>query len=90
MFLIDLQIYVSSVNRPIVDETVEIKSNGPSTAPCETPGVTADTDDVTLATAGFKVYSPEIFLSIEGFFLLYHNAPFLVIISDGIVGQRLC
>ena len=58
--------------------------------PCETPGVTADTDDVTLATAGFKFYSPEIFLSIEGFFLLYHKAPVLVIISDGILYQTLC
>ena len=60
MFLIDLQKYVSSANRPNVDETVDgmsliyvRNSSGPSTMPCGTPDVTADTDDVTPVMATF-------------------------------------
>ena len=58
MFLIDLQMYTSSANRPIVDETVDGMSliklrniNGPGTVPCGTTDVKADTDDVTLASS---------------------------------------
>ena len=58
MFVIDLQIYTSSTNRPIVDETVDgmllmemRNSNDRSIVPCGTPDITPGTDDITLATA---------------------------------------
>ena len=56
MFLIDMQIQVSSANRPIVYETLDGKmrnSNGPSTVPRGTHDFIPKTNDVTLATVTF-------------------------------------